>query len=145
MIGRKDAKKHYENCNELLNIKRQTLIDYEHKISNLRGEIIQIEEEKRDYGLGIYSSKSKRKRLINEGYKCGYSHKKLQELESINIEWNQDIVTTTHIDEFVLLEEYVNSNSNSKRLLNEIGRFLDDSNLNKADDSSNDWKDGDNN
>ncbi len=108
----------------MFNSKIDKFTMYNNKISDLRNKkteqvkIIQgIDEkisntvnEKLDYGIKYFLDREKRKELLENAEKYGYSPKKIDELRVFIDEWNQDCVTNDVLDSFKVLEEFVKNN-----------------------------------
>lgn len=100
---------------------------YDNEISNLKSKktehlkIIQgIDEqinntvnEKRDYGIKYFLDREKRKELLKNAQKYGYSPEKINELKIFVDEWNQDCVNNDVLDSFRVIEEFVKDNQDS--------------------------------
>jgi len=81
------------------------------------GDVLTIDEkisntvnEKLDYGIKYFLDREKRKELLENAEKYGYSPKKIDELRVFIDEWNQDCVTNDVLDSFKVLEEFVKNN-----------------------------------
>ena len=108
----------------MFNSKIDKFTMYNNKISDLRHKkteqvkIIQgIDEkisntvnEKLDYGIKYFLDREKRKELLENAEKYGYSPKIINELRVFIDEWNQDCVTNDVLDSFKFLEEFVKDN-----------------------------------
>jgi hypothetical protein len=115
---------YFERKKLVFNSKIDKFTMYNNKISDLRNKkteqvkIIQgIDEkisntvnEKLDYGIKYFLDREKRKELLENAEKYGYSPKKIDELRVFIDEWNQDCVTNDVLDSFKVLEEFVKNN-----------------------------------
>ena len=115
---------YFERKKLVFNSKIDKFTMYNNKISDLRHKkteqvkIIQgIDEkisntvnEKLDYGIKYFLDREKRKELLENAEKYGYSPKIINELRVFIDEWNQDCVTNDVLDSFKFLEEFVKDN-----------------------------------
>ena len=124
----------------MFNSKIDKFTMYNNKISDLRHKkteqvkIIQgIDEkisntvnEKLDYGIKYFLDREKRKELLENAEKYGYSPKIINELRVFIDEWNQDCVTNDVLDSFKFLEEFVKDNQEPYKgnIMYKFSKFL---------------------
>lgn len=98
----------------MLSLKRDKLDEYDNdiadkfrEINKINNEIMKTEKKKHEYGFNLFNNKQKRRDIISEADKYGFSKKKIEIMNQYANEWNQDNVTNDVIDVFHLAEKFV--------------------------------------
>ena len=124
----------------MFNSKIDKFTTYDNKISDLKTkkteylkmiqgideQISNTVDEKRDYGIKHYLDREKRKELLENAEKYGYSPEKINELRVFIDEWNQDCVTNDVLDSFRVIEEFVKNNQEQykENIMYKFSKFL---------------------
>lgn len=124
----------------MFNSKIDKFTTYDNKISDLKTkkteylkmiqgideQISNTVDEKRDYGIKHYLDREKRKELLENAEKYGYSLDKINELRVFIDEWNQDCVTNDVLDSFRVIEEFVKNNQEQykENIMYKFSKFL---------------------
>lgn len=124
----------------MFNSKIDKFTTYDNKISDLKTkkteylkmiqgideQISNTVDEKRDYGIKHYLDREKRKELLENAEKYGYSLEKINELRVFIDEWNQDCVTNDVLDSFRVIEEFVKNNQEQykENIMYKFSKFL---------------------
>ena len=124
----------------MFNSKIDKFTKYDNKISDLKTkkteylkmiqgideQISNTVDEKRDYGIKHYLDREKRKELLENAEKYGYSLEKINELRVFIDEWNQDCVTNDVLDSFRVIEEFVKNNQEQykENIMYKFSKFL---------------------
>lgn len=124
----------------MFNSKIDKFTTYDNKISDLKTkkteylkmiqgideQISNTVDEKRDYGIKHFLDREKRKELLENAEKYGYSPEKINELRVFIDEWNQDCVTNDVLDSFRLIEEFVKNNQEQYKgnIMYKFSKFL---------------------
>ena len=95
-------------------------------IQRKKKQISNTVDEKRDYGIKHYLDREKRKELLENAEKYGYSLEKINELRVFIDEWNQDCVTNDVLDSFRVIEEFVKNNQEQykENIMYKFSKFL---------------------
>lgn len=95
-------------------------------IQGINEQISNTVDEKRDYGIKHYRDKEKRKELLENAEKYGYSPNKINELKGFIDGWNQDCVTDDVLDSFRVIEEFVKNNQEQykKNILYKLSKLF---------------------
>ena len=124
----------------MFNSKIDKFTTYDNKISDLKTkkteylkmiqgideQISNTVDEKRDYGIKHYLDREKRKELLENAEKYGYSLEKINELRVFIDEWNQDCVTNDVLDSFRVIDEIVKNNQEQykENIMYKFSKFL---------------------
>lgn len=124
----------------MFNSKIDKFTTYDNKISDLKTkkteylkmiqgideQISNTVDKKRDYGIKHFLDREKRKELLENAEKYGYSPEKINELRVFIDEWNQDCVTNDVLDSFRLIEEFVKNNQEQYKgnIMYKFSKFL---------------------
>lgn len=124
----------------MFNSKIDKFTTYDNKISDLKTkkteylkmiqgideQISNTVDEKRDYGIKHYLDREKRKELLENAEKYGYSLEKINELRVFIDEWNQDCVTNDVLDSFRVIDEFVKNNQEQykENIMYKFSKFL---------------------
>lgn len=131
---------YFERKKIVFNSKIDKFTTYDNKISDLKTkkteylkmiqgideQISNTVDEKRDYGIKHYLDREKRKELLENAEKYGYSPEKINELRVFIDEWNQDCVTNDVLDSFRVIEEFVKNNQEQykENIMYKFSKFL---------------------
>lgn len=96
-----------KKCDNRLGKIRQEKLELKNRLQ----ELDELEENelviRRNVGIKKYISEEKRRRLLDEAERLGYSHKEIEILRVYVKDWNVDNVSNEIIDSFENLETYI--------------------------------------
>ena len=103
------------------------------KLENIKKEKEALQLERRDFGIHYYLDKNKRKELLEQAQKLGYSPDKLNDLMPYIENWNQDVVDNDKLDSFRIVEKFINDNQEpyKENILYKISQLFSDRGGNK--------------
>lgn len=103
------------------------------KLEDIKKEKKALQLERRDFGIRYYLDKNKRKELLEQAQKSGYSPDKLNDLMPYIENWNQDVVDNDKLDSFRIVEKFINNNQEpyKENILYKISQLFSDRGGNK--------------
>lgn len=103
------------------------------KLEDIKKEKKALQLERRDFGIRYYLDKNKRKELLEQAQKLGYSPDKLNDLMPYIENWNQDVVDNDKLDSFRIVEKFINNNQEpyKENILYKISQLFSDRGGNK--------------
>lgn len=96
-----------QKCDNELDKLRQERLRLNKRLKELDDLESNILNNRKDIGIKKYLNAEKRRHLLDEAEKLGFSHEAIEFLREKTQDWNQDNISNEIIDEFENLEKYI--------------------------------------
>ena len=94
----------FEQYDNKISALSQEELELTKRLADVKKEKETLQLERRDFGIRCYLDKEKRREILEQARKLGYSPDKLNELEPYIENWNQDVIDNDKLDSFRIID-----------------------------------------
>lgn len=100
----------FEQYDNKISALSQEELELTKRLADVKKEKETLQLERRDFGIRCYLDKEKRREILEQARKLGYSPDKLNELEPYIENWNQDVIDNDKLDSFRIIDKFIINN-----------------------------------
>lgn len=118
----------FEQYDNKISALSQEELELTKRLADVKKEKETLQLERRDFGIKCYLDKEKRREILEQARKLGYSPDKLNELEPYIENWNQDVIDNDKLDSFRIIDKFIINNQEpyNENILYKISQFFSD-------------------
>ena len=118
----------FEQYDNKISALSQEELELTKRLADVKKEKETLQLERRDFGIKCYLNKEKRREILEQARKLGYSPDKLNELEPYIENWNQDVIDNDKLDSFRIIDKFIINNQEhyNENILYKISQFFSD-------------------
>ena len=116
----------FEQYDNKISALSQEELELTKRLADVKKEKETLQLERRDFGIKCYLDKEKRREILEQARKLGYSPDKLNELEPYIENWNQDVIDNDKLDSFRIIDKFIINNQEpyNENILYKISQFF---------------------